>query len=56
MEHLGAHVNSTLAYLDAGTGSLVVQTLIAGAVTAGFFIKTRWATIMSTLAKRNQPQ
>ena len=54
MEQMGVHINSTLAYLDAGTGSLVVQTLIAGAVTAGFFIRTRWASIMSSLAKRNQ--
>lgn len=52
MEHIGAH----LAYLDAGTGSLVIQTLIAGAVTAGFFIKTRWATIRSSFAKRQNTQ
>ena len=55
MTLLGAHLNETLAYLDAGTCSLVIQTVIAGAVTAGFFIKTRWASIVSSF-KKNQNQ
>jgi hypothetical protein len=34
-----------VSYLDAGTGSLVVQTVIAGVLTAGFYLRTRFASI-----------
>lgn len=30
-----------ISYLDAGTGSLVIQTVIAGVLTAGFYLRTR---------------
>ncbi len=34
-----------LAYLDPGSGSLIIQLLIAGLVGAGFIIKTYWKKI-----------
>ena len=34
-------IHHTLAYLDAGTGSLVIQTLIAGVLTVGYYLRTR---------------
>ena len=33
------------AYLDPGTGSVIVQSIIASAVAAGFVIKGFWAQI-----------
>lgn len=33
----GAH-----AYLDPGTGSVIVQAVVAGVVAVGFFVKTQW--------------
>lgn len=43
------------AYIDAGTGSLIIQFLIAGAVGGLFFIKVFWKKIkafFSTLFSR----
>lgn len=34
-------IHQTLAYLDAGTGSLVIQTLIAGVLTVGYYLRNR---------------
>jgi len=33
------------AYLDPGTGSLIVQMIIAGVATCLFVIRTKWAQI-----------
>lgn len=41
-----------LAYLDGGSGSLVFQWIIAGAVAAGFAIRMSWRHITSLLAGR----
>ena len=35
----------TLAYLDPGTGSMILQLLIAGLVGAGFAVKMFWFNI-----------
>lgn len=39
------------AYLDPGTGSYVIQILIAGVAGAGFLLKTYWGKIMSIFKK-----
>ena len=40
-----------LAYLDPGTGSMILQALIAGLVGAAFAIKMFWHKITSGLAR-----
>ena len=39
------------AYLDGGSGSLMVQMLIASSVTAAYAAKTRWANLVAAIAK-----
>ena len=41
----------TFAYLDPGTGSMILQGLIAGIAVAGFTIKTYWYRILSFFGK-----
>jgi hypothetical protein len=45
---------SASAYLDPGTGSMILQGLIAGIAVAGFTIKTYWYKLRSLFGK-NQP-
>ena len=45
---------SASAYLDPGTGSMILQGLIAGIAIAGFTIKTYWYKLRSMFGK-NQP-
>ena len=40
-----------IAYLDPGTGSMILQALIAGLVGAAFAIKMFWHKITSILAR-----
>lgn len=45
-----------LAYLDGGTGSMLLQAGLAGVLTAGYFLKSQWALVkasVSRLAVRN---
>lgn len=42
------------AYLDPGTGSMILQGLIAGIAVAGFTIKTYWYKLRSMFGK-DQP-
>ena len=42
------------AYLDPGTGSMILQGLIAGIAVAGFTIKTYWYKLRSLFGK-DQP-
>lgn len=51
-EHLGiiSHI-TPIAYLDGGSGSLIFQMLIAGAVTAGYAIKTQWHNLVSSVSR-----
>jgi hypothetical protein len=42
------------AYLDPGTGSMILQGLIAGIAVAGFTIKTYWYKLRSMFGK-SQP-
>jgi hypothetical protein len=39
-------------YLDAGTGSLIVQILVGGLAGIATFIRFRWGTIKSWYARR----
>ena len=42
---------SPLAYLDGGSGSLMVQMLIASSVTAAYAAKTQWANLVAAVSK-----
>lgn len=42
---------NTYAYLDATTGSIVLQAVIAGAVGTMFFIKLSWRKIITFLKR-----
>ena len=46
----------TLAYLDPGTGSLVLQLLAGGIAGAAAFVKFRWGTIKGWLQRRDQSE
>lgn len=39
------------AYIDAGTGSMIVQAVIAGAAGIAAFMKFRWGSIMARFSK-----
>ena len=41
------------AYIDPGTGSIVVQAIIAAVVSASFTIKVYWSRIRSYLSKKS---
>ena len=41
---------SPIAYLDGGSGSLMIQVLIASSVTAIYTVKTKWALLMASLS------
>lgn len=45
------HQVSPIAYLDGGSGSLIFQMVVAGCLTAGFAIKTRWQSLMTSVGK-----
>ena len=40
------------AYIDPGTGSYVLQIVIASALAAGFVIKATWKNIVGAVTKR----
>jgi hypothetical protein len=42
-------------YLDPGSGSLIIQTLVAGVLGAGFVIKMNWHRLKSMLTGRAEP-
>jgi hypothetical protein len=44
--------HSALAYLDPGTGSLIWQLLLAGALTAAFLAKRYWRRIKQLFRSR----
>ena len=41
---------STVAYLDGGSGSLMIQVLIASSVTAIYTVKTKWALLVASIS------
>jgi hypothetical protein len=48
---LGTFSLNAFAYLDPGTGSMILQGLIAGIAVAGFTIKTYWYKLRSFFGK-----
>ncbi|MDX1429277.1 MAG: hypothetical protein R3282_03270 [Rhodothermales bacterium] len=44
-----------LAYLDAGSGSLIIQALVAGVAGATVFIKYRWNSIRQRFRREPKP-
>lgn len=52
-------VYGTLAYLDAGTGSLALQALIGALLTGIYVIKTQWshlaAVVRRTIHRHDAP-
>lgn len=44
--------SSSFAYLDPGTGSMILQGLIAGIAIAGFTIKNYWYQILGYFGKK----
>ena len=44
--------SSSFAYLDPGTGSMILQGLIAGIAIAGFTIKSYWYRILGFFGKK----
>jgi hypothetical protein len=43
--------SEALAYLDPGTGSLIVQSVIAGIAAAGFGLRLYWRRIRAWMAR-----
>lgn len=49
-------MSSSLAYLDANSGSLIVQALVAGAAGAAVFLKLSWRRLAGAFRKRTATQ
>lgn len=47
-------VRPASAYVDPGTGSLVIQTLVAGAMVAGLVVKTNWRRLRRVLTRHGR--
>lgn len=50
---LGTFSHQAAAYLDPGTGSMILQGLIAGIAIAGFTIKNYWYRIRAFFGKES---
>ncbi len=44
--------HAPLAYLDGGTGSMLIQAAFAGALTVGYFVKTKWSLMKALVTRR----
>jgi len=42
---------SSLAYLDGGSGSLLIQVLVGGVLTAGYVVKTQWNYLKAKISR-----
>lgn len=40
-----------IAYIDAGSGSLLLQAAVAGFLTASYFVKTQWAYVKALFGR-----
>ena len=47
------NIPPVVAYIDAGTGTLILQILIAGAVAGLFFIRGFWKKIRNLFKRKN---
>lgn len=54
LTYLTVFPNKALAYLDPGTGSLIIQSLIAGFLASLFTIKIYWQKIKELLSNFNK--
>ncbi len=45
-----------LAYLDGGTGSMALQVALAGFLSAGYVIKTRWQGLKAYFSRKSKSQ
>jgi hypothetical protein len=45
-----------LAYLDAGTGSIILQAVLGGTAAVAVAVKLWWRKILHTLHIRRQPE
>jgi hypothetical protein len=48
-------LKTTLAYLDPGSGSILIQLLIAGLLGAGFVLRSSWGKIKAFF-RRDTPE
>jgi hypothetical protein len=48
-----AHGLLPLAYLDGGTGSMLIQAALAGVLSAAYMIKIQWQRIRTAVSKRS---
>ena len=46
--------NEALAYLDPGTGSMILQVVIAAFVAVGIYIKLFWHKLKNIFIKKNK--
>ncbi|MEX2014753.1 MAG: hypothetical protein WD885_02355 [Candidatus Saccharimonadales bacterium] len=46
---------SIFAYLDPGTGSLVIQSIIGAVLAIGVLLKTFWSRIVALFSKDKKP-
>ena len=47
---------SPLAYLDGGTGSMLIQAGLAGILTAAYFVKAQWAFLKAKFTRVDNRQ
>ena len=50
MSHFLLAPFSGIAYLDGGTGSMLLQAALAGSLSAAYVVKTRWAEFRAFLS------
>jgi hypothetical protein len=43
------------AYIDAGTGSMALQVILAGALSAAYAFHSRWAVLKKKFMKTDKP-
>ena len=48
---IAIHVPTLLAYLDPGTGSLLLQVMIAGLLSSMFFLKTSLVVVRASFGR-----
>ena len=48
--------HQVLAYLDPGSGSMIVQLLVGGLAAAGVGIKLYWRRVTRFFGRRTEPQ
>ena len=49
-------MSSSLAYLDAGSGTLIVQALVAGTAGAAVVLKLSWRRLTGAFRRRSATQ